>query len=315
MPGKVAFVFPGQGSQYVGMGLALARESPVVAEALQEADAALGEPLSRLAFMGPEEELRQTRNTQPAILAVSVSIHRLLAPVIGACCVAGHSLGEYSALVAAGSLSLSDAVRTVRERGRLMEEAVAPGTGIMAAILGLSARQVQQLCSEAGELGVVEPASFNGGGQVVIAGAKDAVEDVARRAMAMGARRVQPLNVAGPFHSSLLIPAGARLRQVLSEVSLLPARIPVYCNTLAAPCQDAGMLREALVDQVSQAVRWEESVLAMWAAGVSTFVEIGPGRVLSGLIRRIAKDATILNVEDPQSWGKFLAWAKGNGVI
>ena len=312
---RVAFIFPGQGAQYVGMGRELAEAYPVVAETLREAEAALGEPLTDVMFHGPAERLKQTYYTQPVILSLSVAIARLATSVVHPCAVAGHSLGEYSALVAAGCLSLKDAVCAVRLRARFMEEAVPPGTGIMAAVLGLEAQQVEEICQAAGGLGIVEPATYNGGKQVVVAGTLEGVETATRLALEAGARRVQPLNVSGPFHSSLLEPAGKRLRDVLQKIRMRQCEIPVYCNAYAAAVRNPDEIVEVLVKQVSSPVRWEETIRAMRADGVTAFVELGPGRVLSGLVRRIDPDVEVLNVEDPASWSKFVAWAEGNDVI
>jgi len=311
---RIAFIFPGQGAQYVGMGQELAEAFPVVAQALREAEKALGEPLSELLFHGPAERLGQTYYTQPAIVSLSVAIARLAASVVQPYCVAGHSLGEYSALVAAGCLSLADAVRTVRLRARFMEEAVPPGTGTMAAVLGMHAQQVEEICAAAGGRGVVELATLNGGGQVVIAGTLQGVETAMRLALEAGARRVQPLSVSGPFHSSLLKSAGGWLRESLHEVDLKPCDLPVYCNAYARAVRDPDEILEALVTQVSSPVRWEETVQTMRADGVNTFVELGPGRVLSGLVRRIDPEARVFSVENPAGWSRFVAWAKGNGV-
>lgn len=311
---RLAFIFPGQGSQYVGMGQELAAAHPVVSQTLRQAEDALGEPLQELLFQGPAERLGQTYYTQPAIVSLSVAIARLAESVAWPCAVAGHSLGEYSALVVAGYLSLEDAVRTVRLRARFMEEAVPPGSGTMAAVLGMDARQVEEICVVAGGRGVVEPATYNGGGQVVISGTPQGVEIATHLALKAGARRVQPLSVSGPFHSSLLKSAGERLRETLQGVDIEPGDLPIYCNAYARAIQDPDEIREALAAQVSSPVRWEETIQAMRLDGVTTFVELGPGRVLSGLVRRIDADARVFNVEDIAGWGKFVAWAKGNGV-
>ncbi len=310
----IAFVFPGQGSQQVGMGREVADHFPEAMAAFAEADAALGEPLSRLCFEGPEDELRRTRNTQPALVATSIALFRLVRQYGEPACVAGHSLGEYSALVAAGSLSLADAVRIARQRALLMEAAAPPGTGGMAALLGLDRATAEALCRKAGAHGVVEPATFNGGGQVVVAGELPAVQAVMDMALQAGARRAQMLNVSGPFHSSLLRPAGERLQQVLAAVALSAPAVPIYANATASSLSTPAAIKEALVKQVSSAVRWEESVIAMWNAGVRRFVEIGPGRVLSGLIRRIVPDAEVGQVEDRATLDKFIALGKGDVI-
>lgn len=302
---KIAAVFPGQGSQYVGMGKELAEKHPIVAETFAEADEALKFSLSRLCFEGPEEELTLTRNTQPALLVTSVAIFRLLeahgfAPDLGA----GHSLGEYSALVAAGAMSFADAVRTVRLRGELMEEAVPPGQGTMAAILGLERELVEALCREVA--GVVEPATYNSPGQVVVAGDTEAVHALMERALAKGARRAQLLKVSGPFHSSLLAGAGQRLGEWLASIPIAPPKFPVYSNVTAAPVTTPEEIRACLARQVSAPVRWEESVRNMVAEGATRFVEVGPGRVLSGLIKRIEREAELFNVESEGTFQAFL---------
>lgn len=315
MNGKIAFMFPGQGAQYVGMGAQMAELYPQVKEAFQQADAYLHEPLSRLCFEGPEDQLRLTVNTQPAILAVSVALLRLVSEVCTADFVAGHSLGEYAALVAAGVLDFGDALRLVRIRGQLMESAVPAGTGTMAAVIGLDTEVVSKLCSQAAQFGVVDIATLNGSKQVVIAGHVAAVNEAATLAKEAGARAVHMLKVSGPFHSSLLRVAGERLGEVLAHTPMHTARIPVVCNTLATPQTDPDVLRQALIDQVSSTVRWEECVGTMWQAGVRLFVEIGPGKVLSGLVSRMYKDAFVFNIDTPPTWDKFIAWLRGNGVI
>lgn len=301
---RLAAVFPGQGSQYVGMGQELYRQYAVVRETYAEADEALGFSLSKLCFEGPEDELTLTRNTQPALLVTSIAIYRLLEregfrPVMAA----GHSLGEYSGLVAAGAISFADAVRTVRLRGELMEEAVPPGEGTMAAILGLEREVVEALCREVP--GVVEPATYNGPGQVVVAGMVPAVEALMEAALRRGAKRVQRLKVSGPFHSSLLESAAKRLADWLETVPVSPPRFPVYSNVTALPFQSPEEIKECLARQVSSPVRWEESVRNMWAQGVDGFVEIGPGRVLSGLIKRIERSAALFNVDSLESFQAF----------
>ncbi|HUR33167.1 MAG TPA: ACP S-malonyltransferase, partial [Vicinamibacterales bacterium] len=281
----IAFIFPGQGSQKVGMGKALADAYPVCRAAFDEADAALGEPLSRLCFEGPEERLTLTENQQPAILAVSVAALRLVTSLgIEPSFVAGHSLGEYSANVAAGTLGFADAVRIVRRRGQYMQEAVPVGTGAMAAILGLDAALVAQACAEAAEGEVVSPANMNGGGQVAIAGATAAVARAGERARALGARRVVPLAVSAPFHCALMKPAEERLAPELRAIHTMDPRVPIVANVDAELKQTAHDAVDALIRQVSAPVRWEDVVRRLASEGVTTYVEVGPGTVLSGMV-------------------------------
>jgi len=298
----IAFVFPGQGSQKVGMGRALAEAFPVARQAFAEADEALGEPLSTLIWEGPEDALMLTKNTQPAILTVSIAAYRVLqaeglASNVGF--VAGHSLGEYSANVVAGTLSFADAIRIVRRRGRYMQEAVPVGTGAMSAILGLDAETVARACAETALGDVVSPANINGGGQVVIAGTKAAVERASTRAKTLGAKRVIPLPVSAPFHCALMKPAEERLAPELRALSVHNPNIPVVANVDASPKRDAASAIEALVRQVSSAVRWEDSVRRLASEGVTAYVEIGPGNVLCGLIRKIQREAHVAAVGAP----------------
>jgi [acyl-carrier-protein] S-malonyltransferase len=299
---SVAFVFPGQGSQKVGMGRELARAFPESGAVFEEADRVLGFALSRLAFEGPAEDLQLTANTQPAILATSVAALRpLLARGARPDWVAGHSLGEYSALVAAGALSLADALVTVRRRGLYMQEAVPVGTGAMAAILGLDLAAVEAACREAAQGEVVAPANVNCPGQIVIAGHAGAVERAIAACRAAGARRGVPLPVSAPFHCSLMQPARERLAEDLRGLGFRDPEVPVVTNVDARAERTAAACREALGRQVSGAVRWQDSVELLVREGVTTFVEVGPGTVLSGLVRKIARDAQVLNVEDPAS--------------
>jgi [acyl-carrier-protein] S-malonyltransferase len=305
----IAFIFPGQGSQAVGMGKALADAFDICRQTFAEADEALGEPLSRLIFEGPEDRLRLTENTQPAILTVSVAAWRLLAsrgfqPAF----VAGHSLGEYSAHVCAGTIGFADAVRIVRRRGRFMQEAVPVGQGAMAAIMGLDAPAVAQACAEAAEGEVVSPANMNMPGQVVIAGATAAVARAGERAMAMGARRVVPLPVSAPFHCALMKPAEDRLAPELRALAACDPRVPVVANVDAEPKREAGAAIEALVRQVSSPVRWEDVVRRLASEGVRKYVEVGPGTVLCGLVRKIDREASLANVEDPSGLEKAAAF-------
>jgi [acyl-carrier-protein] S-malonyltransferase len=299
----IAVVFPGQGAQKVGMGKALADAFPICRETFQEADEALGMSLSSLCFNGPESELLLTETTQPAILAVSVAAHRAATSRgLTASFAAGHSLGEYSAHVAAGTLSFADALRTVRRRGQFMQEAVPVGAGAMAAILGADAALVTQACAAArAELAgrVVSPANLNAPGQVVIAGHADAVARAGELAKAAGAKRVIPLSVSAPFHCALMKPAEERLEPLLRALPANDPRIPIVANVDAEPKTTAASSIDALVRQVSSPVRWEDVVKRLIAEGTRTFVELGPGNVLAGLVKKIDRSATVASVEDP----------------
>jgi [acyl-carrier-protein] S-malonyltransferase len=296
----IAFVFPGQGSQKVGMGRALADGHPECRAVFDEADRALGEPLSTLCFEGPDERLVLTENTQPAILTVSVAAWRLLdSRGIRPDIVAGHSLGEYSAHVAAGTLAFADAVRTVRRRGRYMQEAVPVGTGAMAAILGLDRDDVAAACADAAEGDVVAPANLNAPGQVVIAGTAAAVARAGAGAKARGAKRVIPLSVSAPFHCALMRPAEQRLAPELRALTVSAPRVPVVANVDAALKVDAASAVEALIRQISAPVLWEDVVARLASEGVRAYVEVGPGTVLSGLIRKIHRDARVAHLETP----------------
>jgi [acyl-carrier-protein] S-malonyltransferase len=299
---SVAFVFPGQGSQAVGMGRELAEAFPESRAVFDEADAALGFSLSRLCFEGPEEDLQLTANTQPAILAASVAALRpLVARRVRPDWVAGHSLGEYSALVAAEVLTVADALRTVRRRGQYMQEAVPVGVGAMAAILGLDLEAVEIACREAAEDEVVSPANVNSPGQVVIAGHAAAVDRASERCKAAGARRTVRLAVSAPFHCALMGPARDRLAPELGALAFRDPAVPLVSNVDARVVRDAGSCRDGLVRQVSATVRWQESVELLAAEGVTTFVEVGPGSVLSGLVKKIARGARVLSVDSPES--------------
>jgi [acyl-carrier-protein] S-malonyltransferase len=296
----IAFIFPGQGAQKVGMGKALADAYPICQQTFQEADAALGEPLSRIIFEGPEGQLTLTENTQPAILTVSIAAYRLLeSRGIKPAFVAGHSLGEYSANVAAGTFSFADALRLVRRRGRFMQEAVPVGEGAMAAIIGLEADAVAQACTESANGQVVVAANLNGGGQVVIAGARDAVARASEKAKTMGARRAIPLPVSAPFHCALMQPAQDRLAPELRAVAAQDPRVPVIANVDAEPKRDRSAAIDALVRQVSAPVRWESVVQRLASEGVTTYVEVGPGTALSGMVKRIHREAAVLNIDKP----------------
>jgi [acyl-carrier-protein] S-malonyltransferase len=307
----IAAVFPGQGAQKVGMGKALAAQFPICQQAFAEADAALGEALSQLCFEGPEDRLLLTENAQPAILAMSIAAYRLAeAHGLRPSYAAGHSLGEYSAHVVAGTLSFADALRTVRRRGRFMQEAVPVGEGAMAAILGLDAAGVWRACEEAcAELAgrVVTPANLNAPGQVVIAGHADAVARASERAKALGAKRAIPLAVSAPFHCPLMKPAEDRLAPELRALPAHDPRIPVVANVDAEPKRDAAAAIEALIRQVSAPVRWEDVVVRLIREGTRTFVELGPGTVLAGLIRKIDRSVTVVSIEDGDSLAAALA--------
>jgi [acyl-carrier-protein] S-malonyltransferase len=296
----IAFIFPGQGSQKVGMGRSLADAFADARAAFDEAEAALP-GLTRVIFEGPEDELVLTENAQPAILTMSVAAQRVLAAHgIEPAFVAGHSLGEYSANVAAGTMRFSDAVRIVRRRGQYMQEAVPVGAGSMAAILGLDADAVARACEEGAQGEVVSPANFNGAGQVVIAGATGAVQRAGERAKALGARRVIPLAVSAPFHCALLKPAEERLEPELRELAVQDPRVPVVANVDAEPKRDAASAIDALVRQVSAPVRWEQVVRRLASEGVTNYVEVGPGTVLSGLVKKIQKEAVVSNFAGPE---------------
>lgn len=296
----IAFLFPGQGSQHAGMGKDLAENFAVARQVFEEANDALGFDLASLCFNGPEEELKLTANTQPAILTTSIAALRVLQAETGLApdYAAGHSLGEYSALVCAGALGFADAVRTVRQRGTFMQEAVPVGTGAMAAILGLDLAALDVVCKDAAQGQVVSPANFNSAGQVVIAGHAEAVNRAIELAKERGAKRAMPLPVSAPFHCSLMTPAGERLAKVLDDVAVGEMSIPVVSNVEAKPNQDASRVRELLVEQVSAPVRWEETIASMVDLGVDRYLEIGPGKVLAGLVKRMARDSVIQNVQD-----------------
>jgi [acyl-carrier-protein] S-malonyltransferase len=298
----LAFVFPGQGSQKVGMGRSLHDAVPESRAVFDEADGALGFPLSRLCFEGPEDQLQLTANTQPAILAASVAAARALtARGVEPQWVAGHSLGEYSALVAGGVLSLRDAVVAVRRRGQYMQEAVPVGEGAMAAILALDLAAIEQACREAAQDQVVSPANINSPGQVVIAGHATAVDRASELCKKAGAKRAIRLPVSAPFHCALMKPAQERLAHDLAGVTFSAPRVPLVNNVDATVVHAADDCRDGLVRQVSGTVRWQESVERLVREGVDTFVEVGPGTVLSGLVKKIDKSVRVLNVEDATS--------------
>jgi [acyl-carrier-protein] S-malonyltransferase len=299
---RKVFVFPGQGSQYVGMGKELCAEFAGAKRVFAEADDALGFHLSELCFTGPEAELKLTENTQPAILTASVAALRVLEAETPARpdFVAGHSLGEYSALVAAGALEFRDAVKVVRQRGRLMQQAVPAGEGAMAVVIGLEMEAVRALCDDAAQGEVVSPANFNGGGQVVIAGAKAAVARAAALAKERGAKRVLDLPVSAPFHCRLMQPAADALKEILADISVHPFTVGVITNVEADVNLDSGRVKALLVEQAVCPVRWEESVQKLGALGCTRAIEIGPGKVLKGLIKRILPALEVDTCEAPE---------------
>ena len=305
----LAFLFPGQGSQAVGMGKDLAARHPVAKQTLEEADDALGINLSQLCFEGPEDQLRLTENTQPAILAVSVAAWRVLNDKgIKPAFVGGHSLGEYSAHVAVGTLAFSDAVRAVRNRGKYMQEAVPVGTGSMAAIIGMSIDAVVSVCSDAAQGEVCEPANINSPDQIVISGHTAAIERAVKLADERGAKRAKILPVSAPFHCSLMKPAQDRLAADLKALNFSAPQVPVIANVYAKPVEDAVTSREALIGQVTGAVKWSQCVQVLITRGVQTFVEVGPGKVLSGLMRQIDRTKKAVNVEDEVSLHRTLEY-------
>lgn len=297
--GKIAFVFPGQGAQAVGMGKDAYEQSPIAREMFDRADAALGFALSKIIFEGPETELRQTAITQPALLATSVALLEVYRSAQGVQpdFVAGHSLGEYSALVAADALDFEDAVRLVRARGQFMEQAVPGGRGAMAAVLGAERESLDALCrSVTDQVGLVELANVNCPGQIVVSGTAEGVAAVVERGKEAGAKRVIPLEVSGPFHSSLMRPAAEQLQAELASVSFRDAAVPVVANVNAVSVSSGQALRDLLVKQVVSPVLWEDTVRFLLAQGVDTFVEIGSGTVLAGLIRKVDKAAKVVSV-------------------
>jgi [acyl-carrier-protein] S-malonyltransferase len=304
----IAWLFPGQGTQDVGMGKAFYEASAAARAVFERADAALGFSISKLCFEGPKEELTLTMNTQPAILTASVATLAALREANPAlplpAFAAGHSLGEYSALVAAGALSLEDALRLVHLRGRAMQEAVPEGQGAMAAILGGDAESARKLCEDAAQGEVLAPANFNAPGQVVISGSRSAVE----RATALAADRklkAIPLNVSAPFHCSLMAPAARAVEQALGNVAVQPLAFPVVSNVEGSANADAARVPELLVRQIDGAVLWDQSVMTMAEAGVTRALELGPGKVLAGLVKRIDKRIQVLSVSDPDGLGKL----------
>jgi [acyl-carrier-protein] S-malonyltransferase len=300
--GKVAFMFPGQASQYPGMGRELAEKYPAARAVFDEADKALGFSLAKMCFEGTEEELKLTANTQPAILTCSIAVHRVLADKgLTPDFVAGHSLGEYSALVAAGSLKFADAVQLVRKRGLYMQDAVSAGVGAMAAIMGLSHAVVADVCKRAAQGEVCAAANLNSPDQTVISGHASAIKRAVELASQDGAKRAVILAVSAPFHSALMMPAQDKLEKDLRETSFANLQVPLVTNVDADTIEHGDEARQALIRQVTAPVRWEESVRLLIDEGVNTFVEVGPGKVLTGLLRQIERSVAALNVEDEKS--------------
>lgn len=311
--GKIAFLFPGQGSQTVGMGKDLADKNEAVMAIFKRADEHLEIPLSKLIFEGPEAELTLTTNTQPALLTTSIAILEVLkAADIQADYLAGHSLGEYSALVAAGALSFEDAVYAVRKRGIFMEEAVPAGVGAMAAILGMDRGVLTELTQQVTDGGnVVELANLNCPGQIVISGSKAGVEEASNLAKEKGARRIIPLQVSGPFHSSLMKPAAEKLADVLDQLTINNAVIPVVANVSATEVTDASDIKKKLINQVYSPVLWEDTVQYLLDQGVDIFIEIGSGNVLSGLVKKVNRKVRVFAVNDSETLERTVSSIKG----
>jgi [acyl-carrier-protein] S-malonyltransferase len=310
---SAAYVFPGQGSQAVGMGKALAETFPVAQRVFEEVDDALGQKLSAVMWAGPADTLTLTENTQPALVAVSLAAMRVLESEAGvdlardATFVAGHSVGEYSALAAAGSLTLADAVRLVRTRGQAMQRAVPVGMGAMAALLGVDFEQAAAIAAEAAQGELVQAANDNGGGQVVVSGHKAAVERAVEIAKAKGVRRAMLLPVSAPFHSALMQPAAEVMAEALSKVTIKAPVVPLVANVTAAPVAEPEQILRGLVEQVTGTVRWRESVAFMASSGVTNFYEVGSGKVLSGLVKRIADGANGVSIGTPDDIAAFKA--------
>jgi len=304
---RIAFIFPGQGAQYVGMGKEFVENFKIANDIFEKASSALGYDMKKLCFEGPEEELKKTENTQPSILTASVAAYEVLkehgfTPEV----VAGLSLGEYSALVAANVMSFEDAVKVVRARGKYMQEEVPFGVGTMAAFIGLERDKVLEACERASEFGIVEPANFNSPIQIVVSGEVKAVEKAVEIGKELGAKKAMVLNVSAPFHSSMLKGAGEKLKLELDKVELNSFSYPVVANVTAEYYDSISSVKKLLVAQVSNSVLWEDSVKRMIDSGINTFVEIGPGKALSGFVKRISREVELLNVEDIASLEKTL---------
>jgi [acyl-carrier-protein] S-malonyltransferase len=305
---KIAFVFPGQGSQYVGMAKEFIENFPESEEVFERASTALGYDLASLCIKGPVEKLNLTENTQPAILAASMAILQpLVRRGLTAAAAAGHSLGEYTAITAADGFELTSAVALVQKRGQFMQDAVPAGLGLMAAILGMERRNVEKTCLEASKNGIVAPANYNSPGQIVIAGETAAVEKAMELAKSRGAKKIIPLTVSVPSHCALMKQAGQSLAQELEKMTIRDLNFPIVNNADAKYLRTASELRPSLVRQISAPLYWEDSISAMAADGCDTFIEIGPGKVLSGLVRRITKESKVLNVEDLKSMNETLS--------
>ncbi|NMB10846.1 MAG: ACP S-malonyltransferase [Firmicutes bacterium] len=314
--GKIAWVFPGQGSQYLGMGRSIAEAEPKTKALLDTAGKRLGYDLAELCWQGPEVKLRQTQYTQPALLTVSTMLAQVLrSRGLKPDVVAGHSLGEYSALVACGSLEFEAGVTLVARRGQLMEEAVPDGQGAMAVLLGLDYSQVEAICQQASQGEIVEPANLNCPGQIVISGERRAVQRAMVLGKDRGARRVLELGVSGPFHSSLMRPAARVFVEDLAKIDLQDPEVPLAANVTADYVQDANAIRTVLVQQLYSPVRWEETIRRLLADGVQTFVEVGPGNVLAGLIKRVSREVDIVGFQEMEGLEKVLEMAKGDIVI
>ncbi|MDB5052125.1 MAG: malonyl CoA-ACP transacylase [Bacilli bacterium] len=307
--GKIAFIFPGQGSQAVGMGQDVYASNPASKQIFLDADAALGFALSDLIFQGPEEELKKTFHTQPALLTTSIALYEAFKiHGVRADYVAGHSLGEYSALVAAGVLSFTDAVKTVRLRGEFMEKAVPSGQGAMAAVLGAERGALAELCARLSkDVGVVELANINCPGQIVVSGTKEGVQALVEQGKEIGAKRVIPLEVSGPFHSSLMKPAAGQLSAELQKITLHSPSIPVVANVTAEPVQEPNRIRALLVEQVYSPVLWEDTIVWLIAQGVDTFIEIGSGTVLAGLVKKVDKTVRIVSINSKEAIENYQA--------